>query len=174
MNMTKVRSKSGQGIQLMLLGGTVYLRDGEETFLTEVHMTHNTVQTAIRNGDLIIIDEPTEGLAPKIVELVAEYLMELRRRGVPPAGGQPKVLGWDAAGEVVETGPNCTLFKPGDKVFYAGDITRSGCNAEYQHVDERIVGFQRLPVGIRIILAMNPADDFEYQDGETYAGPGAA
>lgn len=52
----------------------------------------------------------------------------------------PKVLGWDAAGEVVETGPYCTLFKPGDKVFYAGDITRSGCNAEYQLIDERIVG----------------------------------
>lgn len=52
----------------------------------------------------------------------------------------PKVLGWDAAGEVVEAGPDCTLFKPGDKVFYAGDITRSGCNAEYQLIDERIVG----------------------------------
>jgi NADPH2:quinone reductase len=52
----------------------------------------------------------------------------------------PKVLGWDAAGEVVEVGADCKLFKPGDKVFYAGDLTRSGCNAEYQLVDERIVG----------------------------------
>jgi branched-chain amino acid transport system ATP-binding protein len=32
--------------------------------------------------DLIMIDEPTEGLAPKIVELVAEYLKELKQRGV--------------------------------------------------------------------------------------------
>jgi branched-chain amino acid transport system ATP-binding protein len=32
--------------------------------------------------DLIIIDEPTEGLAPKIVELVAEYLQALRARGL--------------------------------------------------------------------------------------------
>lgn len=53
---------------------------------------------------------------------------------------QPKVLGWDAAGEVVQVGPDCTLFKPGDKVFYAGDITRAGSNAEYQLMDERIVG----------------------------------
>lgn len=53
---------------------------------------------------------------------------------------QPKILGWDAAGEVVEIGPDCTLFKPGDQVFYAGDITRAGSNAEYQLVDERIVG----------------------------------
>lgn len=52
----------------------------------------------------------------------------------------PQVLGWDAAGEVVETGGDCALFKSGDKVFYAGDITRSGCNAEYQLIDERIVG----------------------------------
>ena len=52
----------------------------------------------------------------------------------------PKILGWDAAGEVVEVGLDCTLFKTGDKVFYAGDITRAGSNAEYQLVDERIVG----------------------------------
>lgn len=52
----------------------------------------------------------------------------------------PRVLGWDAAGEVVAVGPQCTLFKPGDQVFYAGDVTRPGCNAEYQLADERIVG----------------------------------
>lgn len=52
----------------------------------------------------------------------------------------PKVLGWDAAGEVVEAGPDCSLFKVGDRVYYAGDITRQGCNAEYQLMDERIVG----------------------------------
>lgn len=52
----------------------------------------------------------------------------------------PKILGWDAAGEVVEVGADVTLFKVGDLVYYAGDITRSGCNAEYQLIDERIVG----------------------------------
>ena len=52
----------------------------------------------------------------------------------------PKVLGWDAAGEVIAVGDAVTLFKVGDFVYYAGDITRSGCNAEYQVVDERIVG----------------------------------
>ena len=35
-----------------------------------------------RGADLIMIDEPTEGLAPKIVELVAEYLKELKNRGI--------------------------------------------------------------------------------------------
>ncbi|AHN21428.1 NADPH:quinone reductase [Lysinibacillus varians] len=52
----------------------------------------------------------------------------------------PKILGWDVAGIVEEVGPLCTLFKPGDKVYYAGDITRPGCNSEFHLVDERIVG----------------------------------
>lgn len=52
----------------------------------------------------------------------------------------PKILGWDVAGIVVEAGPLCTLFKPGDEVYYAGDITRQGCNSEFHLVDERIVG----------------------------------
>lgn len=52
----------------------------------------------------------------------------------------PRVLGWDASGTVVATGPDATLFKPGDAVYYAGDITRQGSNQEYQLVDERIVG----------------------------------
>lgn len=52
----------------------------------------------------------------------------------------PRVLGWDASGVVEAVGPDVTLFKAGDEVFYAGDITRSGTNAEFQLVDERIVG----------------------------------
>jgi len=52
----------------------------------------------------------------------------------------PRVLGWDAAGIVEAIGEDVTLFSPGDEVYYAGDITRSGSNAEFQLVDERIVG----------------------------------
>lgn len=52
----------------------------------------------------------------------------------------PRVLGWDASGVVESVGPDVTLFKAGDEVFYAGDITRSGSYAEFQLVDERIVG----------------------------------
>ena len=54
----------------------------------------------------------------------------------------PRVLGWDASGVVEAVGPGVTLFKPGDEVYYAGDITRSGSNAQFQLVDERIVGFK--------------------------------
>ncbi|GAA5221285.1 zinc-binding alcohol dehydrogenase family protein [Membranihabitans marinus] len=52
----------------------------------------------------------------------------------------PKIIGWDAVGRVEAVGHKVTKFEVGDEVYYAGDITRSGSNAEYQLVDERIVG----------------------------------
>jgi zinc-binding alcohol dehydrogenase family protein len=52
----------------------------------------------------------------------------------------PRVLGWDAAGVVEAVGPEATLFKAGDGVYYAGSIERPGCNSELHAVDERIVG----------------------------------
>lgn len=58
---------------------------------------------------------------------------------VQPAQGESKVLGWDAAGVVKAVGASVSGFKPGDEVYYAGDLTRQGSNAEYQLVDERIV-----------------------------------
>ncbi|CAH0991095.1 Zinc-type alcohol dehydrogenase-like protein [Sinobacterium norvegicum] len=62
------------------------------------------------------------------------------RLNAPLEHGQPRVLGWDAVGEVVACGELATQFKPGDKVFYAGELDRQGSNAEYQLVDQRIVG----------------------------------
>lgn len=58
----------------------------------------------------------------------------------PQVEAQPKVLGYDAAGVVAAVGADVTLFKPGDAVWYAGDVTRSGTNAQRHLVDERIVG----------------------------------
>jgi NADPH2:quinone reductase len=65
---------------------------------------------------------------------------KVRMRAQPAAGEPPKMLGYDAAGVVEATGPEATLFKPGDEVFYAGSIARPGTNAELHLVDERIVG----------------------------------
>jgi len=64
---------------------------------------------------------------------------KVRKRAAPPAG-ETKILGYDAAGIVDAVGPDVSLFKPGDEVFYAGSILRQGTNAEFHLVDERIVG----------------------------------
>ena len=64
---------------------------------------------------------------------------KVRKRAAPPEG-EFKILGFDAAGVVDTVGPDVTLFKPGDEVFYAGSIQRQGTNSEFHLVDERIVG----------------------------------
>ena len=57
-----------------------------------------------------------------------------------------KVLGWDAYGIVEGIGPEVTDFAINDRVYYAGDITRPGCNCEYHLVDERIAA--KAPTGM--------------------------
>ena len=64
---------------------------------------------------------------------------KVRKRAAPPEG-ETKILGYDAAGVVDAVGPDVTLFKAGDEVFYAGSIQRQGTNSEFHLVDERIVG----------------------------------
>ena len=63
---------------------------------------------------------------------------KVRTRAQPKDG--PGILGFDAAGIVKEIGSAATRFRPGDEVFYAGDITRPGTNAAFHVVDERLVG----------------------------------
>lgn len=64
---------------------------------------------------------------------------KIRQFRTPPAG-EAGILGWDAAGIVVATGPEATLFRPGDAVFYAGALNRPGANSQLHLVDERLVG----------------------------------
>ncbi|MFY7866297.1 zinc-binding alcohol dehydrogenase family protein [Roseateles sp.] len=61
------------------------------------------------------------------------------RKGVSVEPGQWKILGWDAVGIVKSVGAQVSLFKPGDRVWYAGALHRAGANAELHVVDERIV-----------------------------------
>jgi zinc-binding alcohol dehydrogenase family protein len=61
--------------------------------------------------------------------------------------GKPRVLGWDAAGVVVDKGAAVTSFDVGDEVYYAGELDRPGSNAEYQAVDERLVGRKPRSIG---------------------------
>lgn len=67
---------------------------------------------------------------------------------------EPKIIGWDACGVVEAIGEEVSLFKVGDEVYYAGDITRPGCNAEYQLIDERIVGKKPKSISYEAAAAM--------------------
>jgi zinc-binding alcohol dehydrogenase family protein len=76
------------------------------------------------------------------------------RRNVAPGAGEAKVLGWDAAGVVRAVGDKVQLFKPGDRVMYAGSLLRPGTNSELHLVDERIVGPMPASLGFEEAAAL--------------------
>jgi zinc-binding alcohol dehydrogenase family protein len=91
----------------------------------------------------VIIDKPVAGPRDLIVAVKAVSVNPvdaLLRTNAPPEGDTPKVIGYDAAGVVESVGDEVSLFKVGDEVYYAGDISRPGTNAEFHSVDERLVG----------------------------------
>jgi zinc-binding alcohol dehydrogenase family protein len=87
-------------------------------------------------------DTPILGAHDLLVEVRAISVnpvdVKVRSKMSPETG--TKIIGYDAAGLVKQTGSDVSLFKVGDEVFYAGDLTRPGTNAELHAVDERIVG----------------------------------
>ncbi|MEU9350786.1 zinc-binding alcohol dehydrogenase family protein [Streptomyces griseoloalbus] len=72
------------------------------------------------------------------VEAVAVNPVDYKVRQNNDPGGEPRVLGWDAAGTVVAVGDEAELFQVGDEVYYAGAIDRPGSNSRFHAVDERI------------------------------------
>src|SRR6195952_2486817 len=100
---------------------------------------------AIEDAESLVDFEPAKP-EPKARELrvavkavsVNPVDTKVRRRAAPPEG-ETKILGYDAAGIVDAVGPDASLFKPGDQVFYAGSILRQGTNSEFHLVAERIV-----------------------------------
>src|SRR3954452_15984434 len=94
------------------------------------------------------IDSLTDIELPKPAPAGRDLLVKVEAVSVNPVdtkqrkagSATPRVLGWDAAGTVEAVEPDVTLFKCGDAVYYAGDVTRPGCDSEFPLVDERIVG----------------------------------
>ena len=102
------------------------------------------IRNSSEDGSAIDIDLPRPSASGRDilvqVESIAMNPVDYKVR--PNDGDDPKIVGFDAAGTVVETGEDVTLFEVGDLVYYAGDVTRPGTNAELQLVDERIVAKQ--------------------------------
>ncbi|AQA03355.1 NADPH:quinone reductase [Mycobacterium sp. MS1601] len=69
--------------------------------------------------------------------------VDVKRRGSLALSDTPVILGFDAAGVVEAVGTEVSCYTTGDEVWYAGDISRQGSNAQFQAVDSRIVG--RMP-----------------------------
>jgi len=91
----------------------------------------------------LTVAEPVPGDFDLLVEVKAVSVnpvdTKVRMRAAS-TDGQPRILGWDATGVVRAVGAKVSRFQPGDKVWYAGDVTRAGSNSELHLVDERIVG----------------------------------
>ncbi|MBW3566986.1 MAG: zinc-binding alcohol dehydrogenase family protein [Proteobacteria bacterium] len=72
--------------------------------------------------------------------------VDIKVRLGKPVSGEPRILGWDASGEVVGVGGNTRGFGIGDTVWYSGQFDRPGTNAEYHLVDASLVA--RKPVSL--------------------------
>ncbi|WP_406228195.1 zinc-binding alcohol dehydrogenase family protein [Pseudomonas siliginis] len=105
----------------------------------------------------IELPEPVAGPRDLLVEVKAISVNPVDtkvRQNMAPENGAAKVLGWDVAGVVKAVGSEVTLFKAGDKVFYAGSIARAGGNSELHVVDERIVGHMPKSLGFAEAAAL--------------------
>ena len=106
----------------------------------------------------IEVPEPEIGPRDLLVEIRAVSVnpvdVKVRAGTRPDKGAEYKVLGYDAAGVVVRRGRDCSLFKVGDEVWYAGSIARQGTNAQMHAVDERIVAPKPKSIGFAEAAAL--------------------
>ncbi len=90
-------------------------------------------------AELLEVPTPTAHGRDVLVRVEAVSVNPVDTKMRPDPGEEAVILGYDAAGVVAAVGDEVTSLQVGDLVYYAGDIRRSGSNAEYQLVDERIV-----------------------------------
>lgn len=104
----------------------------------------------------VTLPQPTPGARDLLVEVHAISVnpVDVKQRKAAVPADRARVLGWDAAGTVVATGPGVSLFMPGDRVYFAGSMVRDGANAEYVLVDERIAAHAPGSLGERGAAAL--------------------
>lgn len=92
--------------------------------------------------DLILPDAAEPRGHDLLVEVRAVSVnpVDAKLRAAAAPAGEPRVLGFDAAGVIRARGSQAHLFGDGEEVFYAGAVNRPGSNAQFHLVDERIVG----------------------------------
>jgi NADPH2:quinone reductase len=99
----------------------------------------------------MVSERPTPEVLPDDicvrVHAVGVNPIDTKMRMSPPADdGVDRTLGWDAAGVVESIGRAVSVWKPGDRVYYAGSILRPGANSEWHCVDGRLAG--RIPASL--------------------------
>ena len=109
----------------------------------------------------IEIDRPVAAGRDLLVEVKAVSVnpVDIKRRkpdrtNADTIESPPRVLGWDVAGIVAATGPEASLFRAGDAVYYAGSIVRPGGYAQFHLVDERIAGRKPANLGFAEAAAL--------------------
>lgn len=115
-----------------------------------------TMQAIVADGtDLVerTVDVPRPGARDLLVDVRAVSVNPVDTK-VRAGNSGERILGFDAAGTVVATGGEVTRFAVGDEVYYAGDITRPGTNAQFHVVDERIVGHKPASLSFAEAAAM--------------------
>ncbi|EDP7785380.1 zinc-binding alcohol dehydrogenase family protein [Listeria monocytogenes] len=105
----------------------------------------------------IEIDQPVPGSHDLLVKIKAISINPVdtkQREATKLSAEEVRILGWDAVGEVVDTGSDVTLFKTGQDVYFAGDVTRPGAYAEFTLIDERLVGLKPQKLTVEEAAAM--------------------
>ena len=136
------------------------------TDTTDLQPTDRSVMRAVVFERSLDVDDPdalVDVELPRPSAVGHDILVDVHAVSVNPVdhkirnGGdpdQPRVLGFDAAGTVVEVGDQVSLFQPGDEVWYSGSIARPGTNSELHLVDERIVSRKPATLGFAEAAAL--------------------
>lgn len=126
-----------------------------ETIIKHINALVTTTNEA-RPLELIQIPLPELGDHDLLVKVMASGVnpVDAKQRSMAVAAGATRVLGFDGVGEVVGLGEKVADFNLGDRVFYAGQLSRTGSNAEYQLVDARIAARAPETVSVEAAAAM--------------------